>query len=643
MNRWNPTANRNTLWAATFVAELQRGGLECAVVAPGSRSTPLTLALAHRPGIQTYLLLDERSAGFFALGLAKASGRPVALVCTSGSAAANFHPAVVEADLSEVPLLVLTADRPPVLRDTGAGQTIDQLKLYGGAVRWFHELGEPVLREADLRRLRGLAARALFEASRAPAGPVHLNFPFRKPLEAQSVPEDLPPELAALAAQAMQAEAAGPYSRGVPSRAAAAPETLARLAGQVRAAPRGLILCGPMIHAPRGLANGSANGKAPEAAANGRPPEAEWPAALAVLARRTGYPILAEPPAGVVCGSHDTSRVIAHAEAILRTPAFRGKLAPQLVLRFGGMPTAKHVEVLLDEHPDCPVALVNEGGRWLEPTHHPTELICAEPARFCSDLAEALGEHRPGSEWLAAFWEADRLAAQAVEEAFAAPPPQGLGEEWFEGRVFRELAALLPEGAVQFTASSMPVRDLAAFTPVTARAVRHLVNRGANGIDGTLSSALGAAAAAQRSGAGPAVLVTGDLAFHHDANGLQAARQHGLPLTVVLINNDGGGIFEMLPIAEYGEAYETYFGTPHGIDFAALCAAYGIAHSRPRDWADFRAQVRASLQAAQQGGGTRVIEVRTERRHNRVQHERVWQTVAARLAQAFPPPRRIAP
>ncbi len=581
MMRWNPTANRNTLWSSVFVEELQRGGLRCAVVAPGSRSTPLTLALAAQPGIETYLLLDERSAAFFALGLAKATGRPVALVCTSGTAAVNFHPAVVEADLSEVPLLVLTADRPPVLRDTGAGQTIDQLKLYGGAVRWFHELGEPVIRDADLRRLRGVAARALFEACRAPAGPVHLNFPFRKPLEAQAVPEDVPAALAAAAPLALAGRPAGAYSRGEPALAAAAPET---------------------------------------------------------LARRTGYPILAEPPAGVVCGSHDTSRVIAHAEALLRAPAFRGKLAPQWVLRFGGMPTNRHVEVLLDEHPACPLVLVNEGGAWLEPTHHPTELICAEPARFCSDLAEALGDYRPASAWLSAFWEAERLAAQAVAEVFATPPPLGLGEEWFEGRVFRELAALLPEGAVQVTASSMPVRDLAAFTPVTAKCVQHLVNRGANGIDGTLSTALGAAAAVKRGDLpGPALLVTGDVAFHHDANGLQAARQHALPLTVVLINNDGGGIFELLPIAEYGEAYETYFGTPHGIDFAALCAAYGVPHSLPADWAAFRRQVAEALR----GGGPRVIEVRTERRHNRVQHERVWQAVARRLETAFPPQRRI--
>jgi 2-succinyl-5-enolpyruvyl-6-hydroxy-3-cyclohexene-1-carboxylate synthase len=627
MSRWNERANRNTLWASLFVEELFRAGADRAVISPGSRSGPLTLALTAHPGFECFAVVDERSAGFFALGLAKASGRPVALVCTSGSAAANYHPAVVEADLGRVPLVVLTADRPPLLRDTGAGQTIDQLKLFGPSVRWFHEVGEPVVRDADLRRLRGLAGRAVFHACRAPAGPVHLNFPFRKPLEAQPVPEDFPPTLEP-PCLALDGVAGGSFNRAEAVRAVAAPRVLERIAAQVKAAPRGLILAGPMTFPPRGATNDAANGQSPEQ---------EWPAALAILARRAGYPVLAEPPSGLVCGDHDTSRVVAAGEAILRAESFRRRLAPQLVLRFGGMPTNRHVEVLLDEHPACPVVLVDEGGSWREPTHHPSELVCVDPARFCSDLAEALKDHAPDPGWCAALLEAERLAARAIAEVCEAPAPRGMGDAWFEGRVFSELAALLPEGAVQFTASSMPVRDLAAFTPVTARRVRHLVNRGANGIDGTVSSALGAAAAARAAGSGPAVLVTGDLAFHHDANGLLAARRHGLPLTIVLINNDGGGIFEMLPISGYGEPYETWFATPHGIDFAALCAAYGIGHRRPADWEDFRAQVRDGLAS----DATTVIEVRTERRANRAQHQRVWEAVAARLDEAFPPQRRL--
>jgi 2-succinyl-5-enolpyruvyl-6-hydroxy-3-cyclohexene-1-carboxylate synthase len=623
MPEYSAAANRNTFWASVFVDELRRGGLAAVVVSPGSRSTPLTLAFAARPGIEVFTIVDERGAAFFALGLAKASRQPVALLCTSGTAAANYLPAVLEADQSRVPLIVLTADRPPLLRDVGAGQTVDQLKLYGPATRWFHEVGEPVMRDEDLRRLKGLAARALFECRRAPAGPVHLNFPFRKPLEPLAVAGDVPDDLAARFSPGgelgqVKDWSGEPYSRALPAQPALDPAVVESLAGRIRAAPRGLILCGPMTFPP---------------AANGgdKPPELEWAAAASILARRAGYPILAEPAAGLWCGEHDTSRLVGNSEALLRVEAFRKQLRPQFILRFGGMPTAKYIEVLLDEHPDCPVAVVNENGDWLEPTHHPAQVVSANLAALCAALAEALRDHRPKRDWQAMFWRADRLAGQALDTLLDAPEPRGMGGAWFEGRVLRELAPLLPQGAWQFTASSMPVRDLAYFSPITARFHRHLVNRGANGIDGTLSTALGMAAHARRSGGAPAVLVTGDLAFLHDANALLAAKMHGLSLTIVLINNDGGGIFEFLPIAAFGAPYEKHFGTPHGLDFKALCVAFGVTLERPRNWEEFRAQVTQALGAP----GVRVIEVRTERRANREQHRRVWEAVSAAVTPAF--------
>ncbi|MCZ6553235.1 MAG: 2-succinyl-5-enolpyruvyl-6-hydroxy-3-cyclohexene-1-carboxylic-acid synthase [SAR324 cluster bacterium] len=614
-------ANRNTFWAAAFVDELHRGGVRAACVSPGSRSGPLTFALAAHSGIALYNHIDERSSSFFALGHAKAAGRPVALLSTSGTAAANFHPAVIEAFHARVPLIVLTADRPPELRGVGAGQTIDQIKLYGGAVKWFQEAGTPEMTDSSLRQLRAWAARAVFEAARPPAGAVHLNFPFRKPLEPTPVPGDVPPEL--LRAFRGAAGSAAPYSRGIAPPTAPDANCVERIAAQVRERPRGLIVCGPMapVYAPGTEGNGTPAG---------RSEEAPFSLAVTALARCTGYPILAEPPSQVSAGDREIGRPIAHGEAILRAETFRRSLEPQLMLRFGGFPTAKHVEVLLDEHPDCPVVLVDPGGSWREPTHHPTTLVAADEVAFCGALAEALGATPPReppreSAWLERFRAASRAAGEAIAQQFAEPPPAGLDGEWFEGRVFWELAGLLPSGALQYTASSMPVRDLDAFTPLTERRVRHLVNRGANGIDGTLSSALGAAAA--HGAAGPAVLVTGDLAFYHDANGLLAAKQHGLALTVILLNNDGGGIFEMLPVAGFDPPFEEHFATPHGIDFAALCAAYGVALSRPTDWADFRRLVRQSLNS----GETRVIEIRTDRKANRDLHRRIWEATAARL------------
>ncbi len=671
-------ANRNTLWAAIFVEELARGGVSVACISPGSRSTPLTMALALHPEIRVFTHIDERSCGFFALGHAKTTGRPVVLVCTSGSAAANLHPAVIEASYGQVPLIVLTADRPPELRDTGAGQTIDQLNLYGRAARWFFEVGVPHMGAGKLRHLRSLAARALFEATRAPAGPVHLNFPFSKPLEPTPVSGDTEFEaaVAGLAGTVLVKDLPGeglagrdergasPYSRTTRPAGAVEPAALRRIAGQVRAARRGLIACGPMpaqsyLH---GNGRGGGSGKSDagkDGAGNG------WPEAVATLARLAGYPILADPHSQVRCGAHDTSQVIGYGEAILRAPAFREMLEPQLMLRFGFMPVGRHVEVLLEEHPACPVLLVNEGGVWLEPTHNPTELVCADPTGFCRDLAELLAAEKPARDtgWLEGFREAEKIAAEAIGEQFGGGP-DGLGEEWFEGRAFFELAALLPEGTLQYSANSMPVRDADAFTPVSAKRVRFLVNRGANGIDGTLSSALGAAAAHQDSGAaaahqdsgaaaahqdsgaaaahqdsgcGPAVLVTGDLAFYHDANGLLAAGKYGIDLLVVLLNNDGGGIFEMLPIRDFGEHYETHFGTPHGIDFQQLAASYGLPLVRPANWGEFRAMAREAISS----GGTRIIEIFTERARNRLQHQQVWEAVAADLARAFPPGREF--
>ena len=603
--------NLNTLWAQTFVEELARSGVRLACVSPGSRSTPLTLALAAHPGIRVITLLDERSCAFFALGAGKSSGLPAVAVCTSGTAAANFHPAVLEASHGEVPLIVLTADRPPEARDTGAGQAVDQLKLYGSATRWFFEVGTPALRDPGLRHLRGLAARAVFVATRAPAGPVHLNFPFHKPLEPVPVSGEIPADFGKRHPLAAHGTSNTAFSRGTHVAPGVAPAVLRRLADQIRGAPRGLILCGPMTFA----ADGSGT------------KWNEWPATVAALARRTGYPILAEPPSQLRDGSHDQSHVIAHAEAMLRVEGFRKRLDPQVVLRFGGMPTGKHQEVLLDEHPACPVVVVNPGGTWLEPTHHPAEVVAADPGLFCSLLAEALPErHRADSEWRDAFVLADGLAAEALQAAFASPAPRGLGEVWSEPRVIREVAALLPEGALQFTASSMPVRDLESFSPKMPRGVRHLVNRGVNGIDGTFSSALGAAAEQ----GGPAVLVTGDVSLLHDINGMLAAKTNGLSLTVVLINNDGGGIFEFLPVAAFGQDYETHFGTPHGADFAALCAAFGAKHHRPADWANFRARVSQSLGRP----GVHVIEVRTDRRVNLEQHRLLWKVVADRMGEA---------
>lgn len=604
-------ANKSTLWAAVFVEELVRAGVKTACVAPGSRSTPLTFALAAHQEMETLIHLDERACGFFALGHAKATGLPVVLVCTSGSAAANFHPAVLEASHGEVPLLVLTADRPPHLRGNGAAQSTDQIHLFGNAVRWFFEVGEPVMADPDLRNLRTLAGRAFGLANGPRPGPVHLNFPFRKPLEPTPLPGDIPENLTDRHALAMEGLYRQPFAQLAPSGGAPHPDSLNQVARWVTETQRGLIVCGPAL---------PGNGKV------------EWGAELAELALATGFPVLTEPPSGVHSGPHVTPHFLGTGELFLGSPTFRNKLSPQLVIRFGSMPTSKQFEVLLEATPGARLVVVNPGGTWNEPTAHPALIMTADPGAFCQALTRQLPGPPPGSDqWLDAFKEAEKITRETINTYLETQ------EGWFEGRVHAELAALMPPASLQFTASSMPIRDLEIFTPVSQKPVRHLVNRGLNGIDGTISSALGAAGAVGACGT-PALLVIGDVAFQHDATGLFAAMRHNISLTIVLINNGGGGIFAFLPIAGFGQTYEEFFGTPHNIDFQPLCKAYNVPLERPANWVAFRQAVKDALQTP----GTQVIEVITERASNKALHQQLRDTTGARLAEFFPPDRRIS-
>lgn len=589
-------------YVGAFVDELARAGVRHACVAPGSRSTPLALTLAVHPDVRVWVHLDERSAAFFALGMARAIGAPVALLCTSGSAAANFFPAVVEAQAASVPLLVLTADRPPELRDVGAAQTIDQTRLYGAHAKWFVDVALPEATPELLRYVRTLAGRAAALAVAAPAGPVHLNFPFREPL----VPVAVEP-LADLAPADLLAW------RGRPDKApwvavADAPPALdvamARpLAVELRAARRPMLVCGPQTDP--GLA-----------------------APLAALARALGAPLLADPLSQLRWGLHDRAAVVDRYDAALRHEPFAAALAPDLVLRVGAVPTSKPLLQYLGRHAAARHVVV-DAARWPDPALTAAAVVHADPRLLAERLHDCLadvdgGESAAEPGWLAAWRYADASAGAALATYVAQ-----LAEP-FEGRVLAETAALVPAGGTLFVSSSMPVRDLDAFAPGDARAVRVLANRGANGIDGVVSTALGAAAAAREQGRGPVVLVIGDLAFYHDMNGLLAARLHALDATVVLVNNDGGGIFSFLPQAAHPAHFERLFGTPHGLDFAPAVAMYGGRYTRADTWEALRAGVMAGMG----GRGLHVVEVRTNRARNVALHRGAWAAVASALGSA---------
>jgi 2-succinyl-5-enolpyruvyl-6-hydroxy-3-cyclohexene-1-carboxylate synthase len=515
--------NRTYAPLQAFVDELVRCGLRHAVTCPGSRNAPLILTLAGHPGIEAVSVIDERAAGFVALGLAKASWRPVAVTCTSGTAAANLHPAVAEAWEARVPLIVLTADRPPELRGVGAGQAIDQLGLYGSAAKWFVEVGthEPG-RETAIHH-RALACRAYWTAGGGRPGPVHLNFPLREPLA--PVAEELP------AADWAGREDGRPWT--VLREHASAPHAVDvhALASRIAETPRGAIVCGPTQE------------------------EVAEPAAR--LAAESGWPLLAEPTSGVRCGDHDRSHVVAHYDVLLRVEPFARDHAPELVLRVGDTPTSKPLREWLA---GAPQVVLDPHAAWNEPTRRAELLLHAAAAPALDALAAALevrsAERDPG--WLASWREADALVPPALADA---PDP-------FEPKVLAGLEPELPEGALVWVSSSMPIRDVEAYFPQSPKRLRFLANRGANGIDGVVSSALGAALGSGR----PTWLVTGELALLHDVGGLLAARRAGIELRIVCLNNGGGAIFDFLPVSEHAERrlYEEHIATPTDVDLAQL-------------------------------------------------------------------------
>jgi 2-succinyl-5-enolpyruvyl-6-hydroxy-3-cyclohexene-1-carboxylate synthase len=537
----DPT-NRNTALASALVEELARCGLKRCVICPGSRSTPLALALLREPAIEATAIVDERSAAFFALGAAQATGVPVAIACTSGTAAANLHPAVAEAAEADVPLIVLTSDRPPELREVGAGQTIDQVKLYGTSVRWFCELGTHEADDAGLLHFRSSACRAFALATGDPRpGPVHLNASWRDPLGPAAGPQDV----SATSPLALEGRGTVPLTDVYRPTARLPGSDVASLAADLAESRRGLIVAG-------------------------RQPDPELGPAVAELAAATGYPILAEPTSQVRWGAHEKGSLIWAYDAVARVrPA---SLDPELVLRFGDLPTSKPLRQWLASLDSCSQLVVDPVGRWSEPSRKAGFVLRAAPVALARELATAVGAARGDVDrsWLDAWRRADDAAAAEIKAEL-----RGLHEPTEPG-IHSALADAYAPGELVYTASSMPIRDQESFLAPGGADVRFLANRGANGIDGLVSSAAGAAAASGR----PTWLVLGDLALHHDSNGLAALRACPVPVRIVVINNDGGGIFEFLPQADQvsrGE-FEAIFGTPTGLEPAALAALHGVEH-----------------------------------------------------------------
>ena len=582
-------ANDLHTFVDAFVDELARCGLRHASVCPGSRSTPLAVLLYHHPAIRVWMHLDERSAAYFALGQAKASRQPVAVLGTSGTATLNFAPAVAEAFYARVPLLVLTADRPPELQSVGAPQTIDQSRLYGRHVKRCIEMPLPEGGPHAVRYVRTTASRALAHCSAERPGPVHVNFPFREPLipfaKEQAARKPDTPHVAVT--QGLQA-----------LRAADATE----LAAQLRGVQRGLIVCGPQD-------------------------DPGFPAAVVRLSRALEFPILADVLSQVRRGSHDLSYVIDGYDAFLRDSKLVPDLVPDLVLRFGATPVSKPLQLYLESLTACRQLLIAPADDWHDPALVATDRVQADPFAFCEALIPHLGDiFRRGtgtvSAWCRKWRKLSSLARATLQEHLNANP------ELSEPQVFTALDALLPPGATLFAGNSMPVRDLDTFLAAHTRPARFLANRGASGIDGVVSTALGVSSLTP----GPCVLVIGDLSLYHDMNGLLAAKQHGLQATIVLLHNDGGGIFSFLPQAEAVASFEDLFGTPHGLDFRHAAQLYGLDYCEPEDGPAFRIALENSFHTP----GVSLIVVHTSRAANVRLHKELWQAVSQRLRSITP-------
>ncbi|MEH7414617.1 2-succinyl-5-enolpyruvyl-6-hydroxy-3-cyclohexene-1-carboxylic-acid synthase [Neobacillus drentensis] len=568
-----------TAFIAAFVSELVLTGITDVIVSPGSRSTPMAMVMAEHPDLNVHIHVDERSAAFFGLGMAKAKNTPVAILCTSGTAAANYFPAIVEAKYSRVPLLVLTADRPHELREVGAPQAIDQLHLYGHQVKWFADMALPEKSKEMLRYARTICARAASIATQAPAGPVHLNFPFREPL----IPK-MDKNLFALS------ERPKGYVKVHNGDITISEEEFKGIAGELRGKEKGIIVCGNLD-------------------------DEKFAKAVTELGAKLNYPILADPLSQLRSGSHPLENIIEAYDTFLRNEDAKSFLKPDVVLRFGAMPVSKALTIFLKENHGADQYVIDGGGGWRDPSVLSTNMIFCNETMFCEKLVSNLD-----TVISSVFLDDWKKVNQLTKEHMAVIRDV---RELSEGKLFYQLADLLPEEATLFVGNSMPIRDLDSFFLNNDKSIKVMANRGANGIDGTVSTAIGAAVYSK-----PLYLVLGDLTFFHDLNGLIAAKLYDIDIHIILVNNNGGGIFSFLPQSEHPKHFELLFGTPLNLNFEHAVKMFNGKYSKISNWDELR----TLLTQSHHEKGIHVYEIETNRDRNRDEHRELWRSVSQEIS-----------
>jgi 2-succinyl-5-enolpyruvyl-6-hydroxy-3-cyclohexene-1-carboxylate synthase len=565
-----------TEYLSAFIEELYHSGVNKVVISPGSRSTPLAMLFAKHPNIESFINIDERSAAFFALGMAKADKQPVAILCTSGTAAANYYPAVIEAKYSRVPLVVLTADRPHELREVGAPQAINQIDLFGSHAKWFDEMALPEHTDSMIQYAKRAASRGAAFAQSVPEGPVHFNFPLREPL----VP-DMRYTFKEEQSQTVITQGAGSVSRSV----------LERLAFQLSGKRKGMIVCGPQLDA-----------RAVEA--------------VVKLAEKMNFPVLADPLSSLRSGDHDKSLIIDGYDSFLRIEKFKSAMRPDIVIRVGAMPVSKALTLFLKDQ-EIDHWVLDSGGMWRDPSGKCTEMIHADEAQVLNGLADMMDGTDTEGGWMNQ-WVKINQKTQELTADFTVKNNVSLDE----GMSVKSLIESLPENSAIFASNSMPIRDLDTFFMNNEKNVTVLANRGANGIDGVVSTAMGVSATGK-----PTYLVIGDLAFYHDMNGLLAGKMYGLNLKILLINNNGGGIFSYLPQANEKEHFELLFGTPADLDFVHAAKLYGANYKKAETFEEFT----EALAEWDTISGLSIIEAVTNREENVRNHRELWNNVSREI------------
>src|SRR5690554_2227318 len=585
--------NRNYFWAETFINELTSIGINYACLSPGSRNTPLTLAIANNKKIKSFVHIDERSSAFFALGIAKVTNMPVVVVSTSGTATAELYPAIIEAYQQRVPLIVCTADRPPELLNTGANQTINQNNLYKNHIRWFVDVGLPEPIPRRIRHIKAVAKRAVYESLVHSKGPVHLNFPFRKPFEPDDYTDEIYDDVIKTAEMVLPDKKTLFEENG---RNISSEKWFKEVIDFTSRLRKGLIIAGPENYNERFHKN------------------------CQKLASILGYPILADGASQLRFGKHNKENILFSFEGFLRSVFFNGKYQPEIILQFGRTVTSKALELYLEK---CNAIrfMINEYGNWVDPANRADASFACKPYIFCEKMREHFESNKSKKKdesWLNLFDKADKLSLKVKERIISNSKFPN------ECRIIEELINLIPDNFNLMISNSMPVRDFDYFAPVTQKNITIFNNRGASGIDGITSTALGLAAADKKT----TILLTGDSAFYYDLNALLAASKYKIPLIIILINNNGGGIFEVLPVSRFGKVFEEFFVAPHNLNFEPFVKGYGGNYSLIKSWKSFKDEFNLALKRK----NFSVLEIKTDAAASLKLRQTYWNEVNELIA-----------